>query len=271
MDRATAQRLAVRLGLLVVPSLAYPGNWSSVAPSTPAAQAAWDVDALLVYTSLLVGFLWTATTIHRAVHRVRDEPPWPRHRWLQSVATVLGDRSSRVPFLLASVTYAVFFAVFIDLVSVIPSTPEAVPSFSTILCCGPPGNTPGVILLATPTVQIAVYPDALLLLALGLPLFSANIVVAISVLRRGGSRGATSVVSTAGVLGTLLFNCPSCGTILLANALAGAAGAGALLGWSRLQAPLLAPALPLAIGGLWTSGRQMSRASTCRRPRGSPH
>jgi hypothetical protein len=269
MERALARRWAVGLGLLTFPWLAYPGNWTSVAPSSPAAVGAWTADSLLVYAALFLGLVWMSRTTLTAIRWARYAPPWSRLRWLQRLAEVLGDRGIRVPFLIAAASYGAFFAFFTGLVTVIPSTAEpgvAIPSVSTILCCGPPGLTPGVVLLIAPSVQIAVNPLTLLLLALGLTLFAANVVVAIGLIRRGRSVGRSTMKGTAGVLGTLLFNCPSCGTVLLANALAGTAAAGALVGWAGLQAPLLASALPLSTGALWLSGRQLDRPMSCPQP-----
>ena len=266
MDLRRAQHLAMGVGLLMIPWLAYPGNWSSTAPSSPAAQMSWTVDAVLVYLTILLGAGWLSLMVLGEIRRFRNKPDGIRPPWLGALAGTLLDRTSRIPLVLAASAYGVFFSFFTGLVAIIPSassTGEALPSISTVLCCGPPGITPGVVVLVTPNLQLAANPATLLLLAAGLPLFAANVASAAWLVRRGRSAGRGALTGTAGALGTLLLNCPSCGTILLANALAGTAAAGALVGLTAVQTPLLLAAFPMAIGSLWLAGRQIARPAGC--------
>jgi MFS family permease len=271
MDHPDVRRLVIGVGLFTIPWLAYPGNWSSTAPGSPSAQLSWTADAVLVYVTLLLGVGLVALTAMRTVRRFGAGTLGPR--WLRALAGVVADRRNRVALVLAGLAYAIFFSFFTGLVAIIPSAPsagETRPSISAILCCGPPGTTPGVVIGVVSYLQLAANPMTLLLLAVGLPLFAVNVAAAAHLVRRGYSAGTGVATGTTGALGTLLVNCPSCGTILLANALAGTGAAGALVGWTQLQTPLLLAAFPIAISSLWFAGRQLERPSVCPRPQNDP-
>lgn len=259
---AWARRLSLGAVASTLPVLFYPGNWTTHAPAAASSVAAWSVDAVGTFAVMALGLAWTGWTLMK----------WPTVLSAAHPRNVLGDvrevilaGRNRLALIVSGIGYASAFAVFAGVVS-FGSGAGGSPESFFVLCCGYPGVTPGFVVEVPPGVQLAVNPLTLLVFLVGAALFAANIAVTVELLRRRSAVRATPAYGVIGAAGTLLVGCPSCGTILAASALEGTAAAGLLTGWAILQLPLLLSAIPLAAGGLWASGRQLSRLTVCSRP-----
>lgn len=262
--------LVLGLSLIGAPLLAYPGNWVSSAPETPAQELGWSEFGILVYLGLAVGFVLVFHAI-RATLAGWTVSSIPSRR--RALARCLRSTSNRPILALAAAGYALFFAAFAALYSFALTGPgivmPAYPGVTNVLCCGPAGYTPVVALVVTPHFELVVYPLVLVLLVGSTSLFAVNIVAATELLRQPAPRAPSSGGLILGSLGAALVNCPACGTILAWNALSGSAAAGLLVGWVTYQTPLLLAAFPLSLVALVWNAHQLNRRggmASCPRP-----
>lgn len=269
MRRAALRRLSMAVALLTVPWIAYPGNWVTVAPASAVSEQWWTGDAVLVYVSLILGLSWLTIAGRGVVRDLVVGAPDTKLRWLGALGQAITEPRGRLTFVVSGLGYGVLFGLLTGLLTIsspVTSAEGAASSGSFILCCGPPGTTPGAVFLVASRIQIAVNPAGLLLLVAGVVLFAANVTAAVRLMRRHLATRSGIITGTTGVLGTFLLGCPSCGTILLASLLAGAGAAGILIDWTTYQTPLLLVAFPLAIGSLYLAGRQLVSVSSCGLP-----
>ena len=246
--------------------LTYPGSWTTKVPSPGSSESEWTVSATLVYIGLILGTSISAIGIRRGLRASSDRssqsPPW-----LQSLAAAISDSRTRGVLLATALLYAVFFSLFTGVLTVAWDGSISAPSFpagSDVLCCGPPGLTPGLVLMVSPYLQLTAVPLTLLVLVVSVPIFSANIVLVTVAFRltRGPASAGPGILGT---LGAVLVGCPSCGTLLLLNALEGTVGAGLVAGWVAYQTPLLFAALPASGLALYWSSRRLA-STRCRIP-----
>ncbi len=253
------RRLTVGLVLMAGPLLAYPGNWATSAPETAAAESAWTGFAVVVYLGLIIGAVVVASAIRGLVRAWASEPT---DGPLASLARLLRPVRNRRVFLAASVGYVVFFAWFVSLYAFSSDGPgiwmPSYPAATNIICCGSPGYTPVAIMVLTPSFELVVYPLVLILLLAGTFLFATNVTATAALVWSAPVSGKTLGSLALGSLGALFVNCPVCGTILVFNAVAGAATAGLLAGWAANQLPFMLVAFPLAVAALAWNGRQLS-------------
>ena len=269
MKRAALRRLSIAAALLSVPWIVYPGNWVTVAPASASAGQWWTGDAVLVYISLILGFLWLTIAGRGIASDLVAGPADARSHWLAALIRAISEPRSRWLLVVSALGYGTVFAIFtgvLTISSALASGDGGASAGSLILCCGPPGTTPGAVFLVAPAIQVAVNPADLLLLVAGVVLFAANVTAALRLLGRHLDTRSGLITGTTGILGTLLLGCPSCGTILLASVLAGTGAAGILIDWTAFQGPLLLAAFPLAIGSLYLAGRQLALVSGCKIP-----
>ena len=249
LQRSLAWIVAGVIGM--VPMLAYPGNWTDSFSPADAASSAWPAEAALVYVGLAGSLtlvplgLWG---LLRAVDPVEGtaSPPW----WTQALSRVLLARRSRAVLLSSAAGYLLFFGIFSGVLGVAPSgdiNAAGAPSLTESLCCGPVGLTPGLVVVVNAYLQVSLTPEVLLLGAAGTALFALNVTATTELLRQRHRAPSRSVAGVAGAFGAFLANCPTCGTIILVNALEGTGAAGFLVGWTVFQAPLLLLAFPLGI------------------------
>lgn len=261
----SALKRRVSLGAVAValPILLYPGDWASVAPVTPEADMAWTGLGLAVLVTVALGLTWIGWAFLDAA-RVRSDNS--EEGVLAALGVVLLARRNRVPLILSAVGYASLFVFFTGTLSFGAGveTPDS-PAAFLILCCGPPGLTPGFVVEIPPAMQLSTNPLSLVLLVVGVVLFSANLTSVVELARRSSPARTATASGVLGAAGTLLVGCPSCGTILAASILEGTVVGGLLTGWAVLQWPLFLSAIPLALAGLWVVGRRLSRPAACGR------
>ncbi len=247
------------LALLLGPLCAYPGNWSTVAPVTPAAQSAWATFGAIVYAAIAVGIVLTFLETRALFRAWRLAPEGSARR---SLADVLGAPSQRWPLVVAAVGYLVLVGWFLSLFGWSLDGPGFVsgsfPVATNVLCCGPVGTTPVVALILAPTFELVAYPVVVVTVFGATMLFSLNVASVFALLR--SRRSASAVGSGAlSTVGALFVNCPACGTILLANVVAGTAAAGLFVAWAAYSVPLMLVSFPLAGLALYWNGHQLSR------------
>lgn len=246
------------LALLLGPMIAYPGNWSSVSPS-PQADGTWILLGLVVYVSIILGFLSVLQAMRHFLSVWRTELPGGRRR---AFADALSGRVRRAVIAGAAAGYLLVVGWFLALYSWSPSGPgiwsASYPAVVPILCCGPIGDTPSVALLVTPTFELVASPVVLVTVLLASLLFSMNLTVAIALIRRR-SAGVAAGTASVGSVGAVLVNCPTCGTVTLGSVLAGSAASGILVGLATYSVPLMLASFPATILALVWGSHQLAR------------
>lgn len=234
-----------------VPLVVYPGNWSDTFPPTAQAISVWNSEAVLVFLGLGVAsalLLLGLLSLLQAWAGGRDAAAEGRRT---ALARVVLARRNRGILLASALGYALFFGVFSGVLGVAPGgdiVANGYPSATEYLCCGPIGTTPGLVVVMNHYVQLSFSPGAILMGIGGTVILGMNVTATAETMRHRAPRSLRSVAGVAGAFGAFFTNCPTCGTIILVNALAGTGAAGLLLGWTIFQAPLLLVAFPL--GGL---------------------
>ncbi|MDE1819778.1 MAG: hypothetical protein KGJ23_02160 [Euryarchaeota archaeon] len=265
MGRGWAFFVAGAAGL--VPLLAYPGNWANALPSTAASVADWRMAAVLDYLGVLGSVTLFTAGLVLLVRAWSVQPPSAgRIEWVKALAQALVAKRNRKVLLVSSVAYAALFVTLTGLVGVAlhgDVRATGFPSVTEFLCCGPVGITPGLVVAVDPYLQISLNPLTLLLAYAGVLLFSLNVTLAIESIRARLGGWRQRPVALAGAFSAFLVGCPSCGTILLVNALEGTAVSGLLLGWSAYQTPLLLVAFPLGVASLVLTARGLSKMRGC--------
>ncbi len=261
-DRRSTVWVTTGLGLILLPLLLFPGNWTSDAPIAPRIQALWTLFAVLVYSGIAMGLVFVVAGLHRAIvlwsgEEFRETTP-RRHALARALR-----RPGALPWYVGTaVLYGLFFGFFTNLLGVtVHSTIPAsgYPFLTPELCCGYPGITPGLILVVTPHFELTINPETILLLAAGTAFFSTNIIASMALFRHDSSPwGGSSAAFLAG-LGAVFVNCPTCGTILLVNVLSSAVATGVLVSWTLNETPLIVAAFPLSFLALAWCAHRLSR------------
>ena len=258
-ERPAVRRILLGLALLVGPMFAYPGDWALQGPLGSSDQTAWATVGALVFLCVAAGAVLVLLALRQLLAAWRDRPEGTTRR---ALAKALGARRGRRVLYLSAFLYVLLVGTFLSLYGWSPSGPGvwagAYPSATNVLCCGTVGETPVAILLVTPTLEFVAYPIVLVTVFAATVLFASNVAVATTLLARRRAAPAVGGASL-GTVSALFVNCPSCGTILLGNLLAGTAGAGILVAWATYSIPLMLVSFPLAVLALVFGGRALAR------------
>ena len=262
-ERRAYRRFALGFALLFGPMTLYPGNWSDVGPLAAGAQASWALVGALVFASITLGAVLVFGSWRTLLGLWRGRAPGTVRR---SIADALAGRRERRTMAISAAAYVLLVGAFLSVYGWSSGGPgiwaSAYPSAQNVLCCGPVGETPAAILIVAPSFELVTYPIVMVTVFLATLLFSMNVAMAMALLSRRVS-GPTAVGgASVGTVSALLVNCPSCGTILLANLLAGTAGAGLLVAWAAYSVPLMLLSFPLSLLALAWSSRRLSRADS---------
>lgn len=254
------RRFGLGAALLIGPMAAYPGNWSDASPLTPAGQSAWALVGAIVFVSIAIGASVVLAAAVDLLRAWRGRPPGTARR---SIGDALAEDRGRRTVAVSAVAYVLVVGAFLSLYGWSSGGPgiwaSSYPSAQNVLCCGPVGETPVAILVVTPSFELVTYPVVLVTVFVATLLFSTNVAVASALLRHrvaGSAIGGASL----GTVSALLVNCPSCGTILLANVLAGTTAAGLLVAWAAYSVPLMLVSFPLSFATIAWTARRLSRA-----------
>ncbi len=253
--------LFLGISLLLGPTIAYPGNWTTVSPSLRAEEA-WVPLGLATYVLVALGIVVTVRAIRHLLRSWKAAPTNSRRRALAEALTSPHERRWLV---VASVGYLLVVGYFLALYSWSVDAPgvwaASYPAADPVWCCGPIGDTPSVALLLSPTFEVVASPVVVVTLFLATVLFSMNVGVTLALVRRR-VRLAAAGTASVGAVGALLVNCPTCGTVALGSVLAGSLASGVLVWLAAYSVPLMLGSLPASLLAVGWGSQQLARITT---------
>lgn len=251
--------LGLGLALLVGPMMAYPGNWSNEVPGAAGEQVAWATVGAVVFVSIASGAVLAVTGVRTLA---RSWSAYPAGTGRRAISDVLRGRQERMALTLSAAGYVLIVGAFLSLygwsTGGLGVWERSYPTAEYVLCCGPIGDTPVSVFVISPGFELVVFPIVGVTVFLATLLFSMNIATVTALLRRRSARLALGGASMS-TASAVLVNCPTCGTILLANILVGTAGTGLLVAWAAYSIPFMLVSFPLSLLSLVWGGRQLAR------------
>ena len=195
----------------------------------------------------------------------------------QSPSKVIADaffRNRRI-MILASITYALFFAV-IDAIIVYQPTVDfgsnygvsGFESSSLLSCCGPPGYVPvGLVYFPDWHAGLQIIPLSVILMVLISALVALNVSLIYSATKASRLTGANTnrgrgrKSSFGGILGTvigLFAGCPTCAAAFFLSMLAGSGATAFSIYISQYQALIITLTVPLLLASIYFQARSTS-------------
>ena len=168
-------------------------------------------------------------------------------------------------FLLSTIGYGLFYSYVTSMIIYQPSLKfseiygSEIPSIVTILCCGPPGQTPILIIYFTENFGMLLIPLSILLLIIVSILVGLNLTLA-SFTYRAYSKSSGKWFGGFGATIGLFTGCPTCAGLFLASMIGGTSAVGVATILASYQSIFIGVSIPILIATPFIIINRLSKA-----------
>lgn len=186
-----------------------------------------------------------------------------------TLSLALNDKRSLRLFVLSALIYGLLFGFFSSFVVYRPfgiffdTYSVSVPSEVSVLCCGPFGQMPQLVVYLTPQFAILIVPANLILLITVAWLVGLNAGIATFAYKNRPETGSGKWLTGFGAIVGLFTACPSCAGFFLLAMLGLTGAVGLALTLSSLQAFFIVIGLPILLISPILTSRRMPINGEC--------